>query len=70
MNYKLIVLGQANIKLNPIKQAHRMYEAFERVLWSLLIHRPRKNEPVVVLEAHCQRIMSNSEQVVSFGINL
>ena len=70
MNYKLIVLGQTNVKFNPIEQAHRVNKAFERVLWSLLIHRLQAVQIIVVLEVQCQGIVLNSEQVVSSGINL
>lgn len=64
MNYKLMVLGQANIKFNPIKQAHRMYEAFERVLWSLLIHRLQAIQIMMVLELHDKEIVLNQEAAV------
>ena len=64
MNYKLFVLGQTNIKFNPIKQAHRVDEAFERVLWSLLIHRLQAIQMMMVLEVHDKEIVLNQEAAV------
>ena len=65
MNYKLIVLGQTNVKFNPIEQAHRVNKAFERVLWSLLIHRLQAIQIIVVLEVHDNEIVMNQEAAAS-----
>ena len=65
VNYDVIILREADIKLDGIEHLHGVNETFKRVFRCLVIHRLRYYQLVVVLEVQCHRTRSNTEQVVS-----